>query len=306
MAKELKFKICSKWRRANAVTLFAGDCYDLLKSLPDNSADLVLTSPPYCIGKSYENETTAEEFTVNHELILPEVVRVTKPGGSICWQVGYHVDNGDVTPLDYVVYGILKRQANIVLRNRIIWTFGHGLHPVTRFSGRHETLLWFSKGDSYTFNLDDVRVPQKYPGKKAYKGIKKGQYSGNPLGKNPSDVWDIPNIKAQHVEKSAHPCQFPVALAMRVITALSNEGALILDPYAGSGTTGAAAVLLGRRFVGAEINPVFYEVAVDRISATISGKLKYRPDPFDKPIYMPPKNTSLTSTPKSWRKARGL
>ena len=305
MSNGVRKKINYRWRKGNAITLFAGDCYELLRSLPDNSVDLVLTSPPYCIGKSYENETTAEEFAANHELILPEVVRVTKLGGSICWQVGYHVDNGDVTPLDYVIYGILKRHADVRLRNRIIWTFGHGLHPVTRFSGRHETLLWFTKGEEYIFNLNDVRIPQKYPGKKAYKGEKKGQYSGNPLGKNPSDVWDIPNIKAQHVEKSLHPCQFPIALAKRVITALSKEGALVLDPYAGAGTTGAASILLKRRFVGAEINSEFYDVAMGRIAASITGQLQYRPDPLDKPIYTPPPNTSLTTFPRNWGKAAG-
>ena len=151
------------------------------------------------------------------------------------------------------------------LRNRIIWTFGHGLNPSQRFSGRHETILWFTKGETYSFNLDSVRVPQKYPGKKSYRGNKKGEYSGNPLGKNPTDVWDIPNVKANHVEKTEHPCQFPVAIPSRFIKALTLEDGVILDPYMGSGTTGVAAVLEGRKFIGAEIQENYYKIATDRI-----------------------------------------
>jgi adenine-specific DNA-methyltransferase len=86
------------------------------------------------------------------------------------------------------------------LRNRIVWTFGHGLHCQKRFSGRHETILWFTKSDDYKFKLDPVRVPSKYPFKKYFKGPNKGRISSNPLGKNPADVWDIPNVKANRAE----------------------------------------------------------------------------------------------------------
>lgn len=252
------------------------------------------------MGKSYENETEATDFVKNHETVLPDIARVTKKGGSICWQVGYHVSDGIVTPLDYHVFRILAAYPEIHLRNRIVWTFGHGLHDLKRFSGRHELLLWFTKGQKYTFNLDAVRVPQKYPGKRAYKGDKKGKFSGNPFGKNPSDVWEIPNVKARHPEKTAHPCQFPIALAKRLITALTDKRGLVMDPYSGAGTTGAAAVMLNRRFAGAEVNKKFFRIASARISSAKAGTLDYRPD--DKPIYQPAPNTPLTTVPKSWRK----
>src|SRR5262245_55001730 len=121
-------KIDQIWRRGNKCTLFLGDCIDLLRSLPDDSVDLTLKSPPYCIGKAYEDKTKAEDFVKDHKIILPEVVRVTKLGGSICWQVGYHVSNGVLTPLDFVVYQLLQEVNcnEIYLRNRIVWTFGHG------------------------------------------------------------------------------------------------------------------------------------------------------------------------------------
>ncbi|HSH38931.1 MAG TPA: site-specific DNA-methyltransferase [Chthoniobacterales bacterium] len=259
---------------------------------------MTLTSPPYCIGKSYEDKTKAAEFVTDHETVLPEIVRVTKPGGSICWQVGYHVADGIVTPLDYVVYAILSKFPEIHLRNRIIWTFGHGLHSTDRFSGRHETILWFTKGETRVFNLDKVRVRQKYPGKKHYKGPHKGAYSGNPLGKNPSDVWDIPNVKANHVEKTRHPCQFPIALAQRLIEALTLPGHLVLDPYAGSGTTAAAAIFSGRGFIGAEVEESYHSVAAERMRLAGEGTLPYRPD--NKPVYEPPPDSPLTRVPREW------
>jgi adenine-specific DNA-methyltransferase len=293
-------KIYEDWRCDRSFTLFNGDCAKLLASLPDNSVSLTLTSPPYCIGKSYEDKTKAEDFVKDHKAILPEIVRVTKPGGSICWQVGYHVSKGVVTPLDFVVFSILSAFKDIRLRNRIIWTFGHGLHDANRFCGRHETLLWFTKGDDYEFDLDAVRVLQKYPGKKAYKGKNKGKLSGNPLGKNPSDVWDYPNVKARHPEKTDHPCQFPIALANRVIKALTTKGDLILDPYAGSGTTGAAAAICGRHFVGAEIDRAYHRIAENRILKAGAGTLSYRED--DKPVYEPAPNTALTIIPNGWKR----
>jgi len=293
-------KVYKAWRPDRSFTLFPGDCAELLRSLPDDSVDLVLSSPPYCIGKAYEDKTKADEFLTDHEAILPQIVRVTKPGGSICWQVGYHVSDGVLTPLDFIVYRILTEACDeIVLRNRIIWTFGHGLHTSERFSGRHETLLWFTKGENYIFDLNAVRVPQKYPGKKHFKGTRKGQFSGNPKGKNPSDVWDIPNVKANHVEKTDHPCQFPFALAERVIKSMSQVGGLVLDPYAGSGTTGAACALLNRRFVGAEIETKYYDIAVQRIDAAMKAELPFRSG--DLPVYQPPPNTPLTTVPSEWQ-----
>jgi len=300
--------ISTRWRRGNRCTLFRGDCSELLGKLPPNSVDLVLTSPPYCIGKAYENKTQASDFETDHEAIIPEIIRAVRVGGSVCWQVGYHVTNGVVTPLDFIVYEIMSRFPEMRLRNRIMWTFGHGLHAAERFSGRHETLLWFTKGERYEFNLDDVRVAQKYPGKKHYKGEKKGAYSGNPLGKNPSDVWqgcdvwDIPNVKAKHVEKTDHPCQFPVGFALRAIKALTKPDDLVLDPFVGSGTTAVAAILARRRFVGAEILAKFHKIAIVRAEAAARGHIRFRP--AELPVYVPPKNTTLTVRPRTWNESK--
>ena len=140
-------RIFKKYRSGNKVTLFNGDCKDLLKSLPDESVDLIITSPPYCIGKAYEDpHDDLESFKKQHEEILPDLYRVLKTGGSICWQVGYHISESFVIPLDYVVYELftslsIDKKYPFILRNRIIWTFGHGLNSSKRFSGRHETIV---------------------------------------------------------------------------------------------------------------------------------------------------------------------
>src|SRR5262249_10936386 len=153
--------------------------------------DLIVSSPPYFIGKAYDRSRSCADFVSEHERVVPQLIRVLKPGGSLCWQVGNHTDGSAVVSLDILAYPVVSKNQSLVLRNRIVWHFEHGLHSKTRFSGRHETMLWFTKGDNYQFDLDAVRVPQKYPGKRHYKGPNKGAFSGNPLGKNPGDVWSV-------------------------------------------------------------------------------------------------------------------
>jgi len=230
-----------------------GDSLKVLKGIEDGKFDLIITSPPYNIGKSYETKTSIEKYLETQEEIINELVRTLSDKGNLCWQVGNYVNKGEVFPLDIYYYQIFKKHG-LKLRNRIIWHFGHGLHASKRFSGRYETILWFSKTNDYIFNLDNVRVPAKYPGKLHFKGDKKGLPSGNPLGKNPSDIWeivakdwetamwDIPNVKSNHPEKTEHPCQFPIELVERCVLALTNEKSWVLDPYAGVGSTLIASV----------------------------------------------------------------
>lgn len=300
-------KIYNKFKINNDITLYNGNCEKLLKTIPDETIDIIITSPPYCIGKAYENpHNDIETFKEQHKKIFPDIYRILKPGGSICWQVGYHINNSCLFPLDYYVYEIFTSNNNnldlpLILRNRIIWTFGHGLNSSKRFSGRHEIILWFTKGDNYNFDLDSVRIPQKYPGKRSYKGPNKGKLSGNPLGKNPSDIWDIPNVKAQHVEKTGHPCQFPVALPQRLIKALTKEKDIVLDPFMGSGTTGVAALLENRKFVGAEIQKDYYEISKQRINDVLNGTIKVREDV---PVIEPDRNTAVATMPEEFIKAK--
>jgi len=271
-----------------------GDSKTELKKLESEKFKLIITSPPYNVGKEYEVKVSIEKYLKEQKGIIDELVRLLHPSGSICWQVGNFIDNGEVFPLDIFYYQLFK-EYNLKLRNRIVWQFGHGLHSQKRFSGRYETILWFTKSDDYTFNLDNVRIPSKYPGKKHFKGPKKGQYSSNPKGKNPTDIWEIvlsdweaeiwniPNVKANHVEKTEHPCQYPIELVERCVLALTNQSDWILDPFAGVGSTMLAALKNQRNAVGIEKFKKYITIGQDRISQLQKGELKFRP--MDKPIY---------------------
>lgn len=248
------------------INLMKGDCLELMKNIPDGSVDLIITSPPYNIGKEYEKKTSLKNYILWQNKIISECFRILSDKGSICYQVGNYVDNGCVYPLDCVLFNYFIDNG-FIPRNRIIWKFGHGLHCKKRFSGRHESILWFTKNQDYDFNLDDVRIPQKYPSKKHYKGNKIGQLSGNPLGKNPEDVWDITNVKNNHPEKTNHPCQFPVELPERLIKALTKVNQIVLDPFMGSGSTGVACVNTNRNFIGIELDDKYFEIAKNRIES---------------------------------------
>ncbi|ODS32534.1 MAG: DNA-methyltransferase (cytosine-specific) [Candidatus Scalindua rubra] len=173
---------------SECIVVHHGSCLDLLKSIPDKSLQLIVTSPPYNIGKEYELQLKLSQYLEQQTIVITECVRTLSDQGSICWQVGNYVDNGSIIPLDTVLYPIFSN-LGLKMRNRIIWHFEHGLHCSRRFSGRYETIIWFTKSKKYIFSLDSVRIPQKYPGKKYFKGPKLGQYSCNPLGKNPGDLW---------------------------------------------------------------------------------------------------------------------
>ena len=264
------------------------DCVDNLeymRTLPDRSIHLIATSPPYNIGKRYEKRSSLDKYLAEQAATIAECVRLLSDNGSICWQVGNHITkDGEVVPLDILLYPLFKHHG-LKLRNRIIWHFEHGLHCTKRFSGRHESILWFTKSDEYQFNLDPVRVPSKYPNKRYFKGPKAGQLSCNPLGKNPGDLWVIPNVKANHVEKTEHPCQFPVELIERLVLSMTQEGDSVLDPYMGVGSAVLAALKHGRRGYGCDIEQQYVDIAWNRIRELRAGTLKTRP--MNKPVYDP-------------------
>ncbi len=291
--------------------LFDGDCINLLNSIPSDSVALVISSPPYNIGKIYETRISLEAYLESFQSIFEQIKRILAPTGSICWQVGNYVKNGEVYPLDIYFYPIFK-SLNLRLRNRIIWHFNHGLHARKRFSGRYETLLWFTKSDDYTFNLDSVRIPSKYPGKRHFKGPNKGKPSGNPLGKNPSDlwklleqewktcIWEIPNVKSNHPEKTEHPCQFPIELVERCVLALTNEAETVFDPFCGVGSALVAAVRHNRRGIGADKVSSYVDTAIERLHKLKDGTLRIRP--LGKPIHKPSGNEKVSQIPLEWKK----
>lgn len=289
-------EVAEMYRADAEATIFHGDCADLLSQIPDEAAQLVVTSPPYNIGKRYEKRSALAHYLTEQEAVIRECVRITSPRGNICWQVGNFVDDGAIVPLDIALYPIFSA-CGLRMRNRIVWHFEHGLHCSRRFSGRYEVIVWLTKSDDYIFDLDPIRVPQKYPGKRYFKGPKAGQFSCNPKGKNPGDLWTIPNVKHNHVEKTEHPCQFPVELIERLVLSMTNKNGLVVDPYMGVGSTAIAAVRHGRRAAGADAIKQYCDIARERIKLESVGLLRTRP--MGKEVYQPTGTERVSISPFS-------
>ncbi len=305
---EKKLTVCSEFNKKNSA-IITKDILKFSKELPKNFFKLIISSPPYNIGKVYEKKQDLDTYICWQEEIISKLASLLHPKGSFCWQVGNFVDKGEVFPLDIFFYPIFKK-LNLKLRNRIIWHFNHGLHASKRLSGRYETLLWFTKSDDYTFNLDNIRVPSKYPGKRHFKGNKKGLLSGNPKGKNPSDYWelmqnefdlgviDIPNVKSNHPEKTIHPCQFPIELIERCVLAFTDKNDWVLDPFGGVGSTLIASVKHDRIGISVDKDSNYSKIARERIKNFCSGNLKIRP--LGKPIHVPSGKEKVSQIPKEW------
>lgn len=299
--------ISNRFTDGSRIVLHIGDAYQFLRTLPDEFVRLIITSPPYNVGKAYEIKREIHEYLDVQQQVIKELVRLLDKTGSICWQVGNFVEDGEVFPLDIFYYSLFK-DYGLKLRNRIIWRYNHGLHMSKRFSGRYETILWFTKSENYTFNLDSVRVPSKYPGKRYHKGPNKGKPSGNPLGKNPSDiwefvaqqweeeVWDIPQVKAAHPEKTAHPAQYPIELVERCVLALTHENDWVLDPYSGVGSSLIAALKQGRKAIGCDKERTYVDIAQKRIEDFYNGKLPIRP--MNRELYKP--QGKVSRLPDEW------
>jgi len=292
-------EIAERFQRDERAVVFPGDCLQLLGAIPDETLQLVVTSPPYNLGKEYEKRIHLDEYVEQQRRVIRECVRALKRTGSICWEVGNYVDEGTIIPLDAILFPVF-RELGLQCRNRIVWHFEHGLHCSRRLSGRYETILWFTKSGDYVFDMDAVRVPQKYPGKKHFKGPRAGQYSCNPLGKNPGDLWVIPNVKSNHVEKTDHPCQFPVELVERLVLSLTQKDDWVFDPFLGTGTSVIAALRHGRRGAGAEVVPKYIKIAHDRINQAVAGTLPVRP--MSRPVF-DPRDAGRALTTAPWLKS---
>lgn len=287
-------RIAKHFAKERRICLYDGDCLDFLASMPNDIADLVVTSPPYNLGKEYETRLDLDTYIEQQSNVIMECTRILSDQGSICWQVGNYVHRGSIIPLDTILHPIFA-SAGLKMRNRIIWHFEHGLHCSRRFSGRYEVVAWYTKTDRYHFDVDPIRVPQKYPGKRHFKGPRAGEYSCNPKGKNPSDVWVIPNVKNNHVEKTIHPCQYPVELVERLVLGMTPLNGLVVDPFLGVGSTAIAAIRHDRRVAGAEIDDDYYSVAIDRVKLELRGQLRTRP--MGKAVHQPTGRESIVQNP---------
>ena len=230
--------------------LICGDAIEELAKLPASSVDLLVADPPYNLGKDYGNNIDDkawheyEDFTRQW---LTQAIRVLKPTGTLYVFMGVRF----IAKL----YTFLEEEFRLNFNGWITWHYTQGMGRKTGFSPRHEDLLYFTKSKQFTFNLDEVRVPQKY-----------FRERNNMAGANPGDVWQFSHVHYCSAERQPHPTQKPEALLQRIIASSSNEGDVVLDPFVGSGTTCRVAQVLGRKWLGIDINPDYIEMSQRRMA----------------------------------------
>jgi len=254
-----------------AVRIYCGDCLEFMKRLPDDLVSLTVTSPPYNIGKEYETRMALEEYLDWCESWMREIYRVTSPRGAFWLNLGYLEVPGKAKalPIPYLLWDRIP----FYIIQEVVWNYGAGVAAKRSFSPRNEKFLWCVKDpDNYTFNIEDIRDKDvKYPNQK-----KHGKLKCNPMGKNPSDVWQFPKVTSgtnrASEERTNHPAQFPVAVVDRIVKACSNEGELVMDPFMGSGSTAEACIRNRRPVVGLEIRADYVEIAAERIDNYVKKK----------------------------------
>lgn len=260
----IKNKLGKPYFEDDGVCIYNMSCLDGMKLISDEIIDLTVTSPPYNIGKEYE-ELAENDAYINWCMSwLDEIHRITHAAGSFWLNLGYFdvPNKGLAVPISYLLWDKTK----FFMLQEVVWNYAAGVACRKRFSPRNEKLLWYVKNrDNYVFNLDSVRDPNvKYPNQK-----KNGKLKCNPLGKNPSDVWQISKVTSgknrSSSERTPHPAQFPLEMVDRLIKSSSNEGDLILDPFMGSGSTAESALKNNRQVIGFELNSSYIDFAQHRI-----------------------------------------
>lgn len=232
-----------------------GDALYELPKLESESFDLVIADPPYNLGKDYGNNPDSREFGDYLDFTqkwLHEAYRLLKPQGTIYVFMGFRF-------IAYL-YSILERDLGLFFNSWIVWHYTQGIGRTKGFSPRHDDILMFTKSKNFVFNLDCVRIPQKYYRER-----------NNMRGANPGDVWEFSHVHYCHGNRQNHPTQKPEGLIERLVLASSNKGASVLDPFLGSGTTLRVCQHLGRSGTGIELNPEYLEIAQQRLKSGFSG-----------------------------------
>lgn len=237
------------------IDIKCGDCLELFKSIDDNSIDLIIADPPYNLGKDYGNKSDSKDFD-NYmsfsQVWLSEACRVLKHTGTIYVFAGFRY-------ISYI-YKILDQELHMLFRNWICWHYTQGIGKTKGFSPRHDDILMFTKSENFTFNLDPIRIPQKYYRKR-----------NNMRGANPGDVWEVSHIHYCQDNRQEHPTQKPEAIIERMVLASSSEGDKVLDPFSGSGTTLRVCQQLKRWCIGFEINPEYVDNTRRRLATAFYG-----------------------------------
>lgn len=235
--------------------VIGGNCIEQLSLIPTATVDLVIADPPYNLGKDYGNGSDSldrEEYLKFTREWLRESVRILKPTGSIYVFMGFRFISH--------IYLILEDELGLKFVNWISWFYTQGIGKKRGFSPRHDDILYFSKSDRFTFNLDDIRVPQKF-----YRSV------NNMRGANPGDVWEFSHVHYCQGSRTGHPTQKPEGLMERMVLASSNEGELVVDPFAGSGTTLRVCQQLSRKCVGIELSAEYGALIQARLREPFFG-----------------------------------
>lgn len=251
--------------------IYCADCLPLLRKMPGDIFSLTVTSPPYNIGKEYEEPLPLENYLGWCGQWMQEVYRIARSDGAFWLNIGYVELSGraKALPLPYLLWD----RSPFYLVQEVVWNYGAGVAARKSLSPRNEKFLWYVKDpENYTFNLDIIRDPDvKYPFQK-----KNGKLRCNTIGKNPSDVWQVAKVTSGEdrasPERTPHPAQFPLDLVNRIVLGFSNPGELVLDPFMGSGTVCVSCLQHGRRFLGIEIKPEYCELAAKRIETFLADK----------------------------------
>ncbi|MDE6637466.1 MAG: site-specific DNA-methyltransferase [Muribaculaceae bacterium] len=271
MLDQIKSQLGKPYYEGPHGILYNMDCLIGLKKMMGINIISTITSPPYNIGKEYETVQPSDNYVNWLASIFERIYSLTSLNGSLLLNLGYLKieGKGHAIPIPYLLWD----KISFYLNQEIIWHYGAGVSSKKYLSPRNEKVLWYVKDkDNYTFNLDDIRDPDvKYPNQK-----KNGKLRCNTIGKNPSDVWSIAKVtsgsqRSSH-ERTPHPAQFPEDLIRRLVLGFTNKGDLLLDPFMGSGTVGAIAIELDRKFVGFEINADYCEIAKRRLIAKESER----------------------------------
>ncbi|MFZ1509685.1 MAG: site-specific DNA-methyltransferase [Anaerolineae bacterium] len=237
------------------IVIQTGDSLELMRDIDSASIDLVIADPPYNLGKNYGNNHDIRgfrEYLQFSETWLQEAHRVLAPRGTLYVFMGFRF-------ISYL-YDILDQRLGMYFNSWITWHYTQGMGRTKGFSPRHDDILMFTKSEDYVFNIDSVRIPQKYYRER-----------NNMAGANPGDVWAFSHVHYSNPEREDHPTQKPEALIARMILASSNEGDLVLDPFSGSGTTARVCQVLNRRCLAMEINPDYVERTRKRLALHFEG-----------------------------------
>ena len=264
--------------------LMAGDNLTAINGLKDIEhppIKLIYIDPPFDVGSDF-----------NIPIVLPSGHKIQHVAYSDTWGEGAHSFLHMLAPRLKAMVDLLDDTGSIVVhcdyrtvaqirlmldrflgaenfRNEIVWHYTGGGRAKKYFSRKHDSLLWYSKSDSYTFNLDAIRVPYKATSGYARGGIvaKSGKhYRPNPKGTPVDDVWDIPIINPMAKERVGYPTQKPIALLERIILALTNEGDCVADFFCGSGTTLAVAAQNRRQWIGTDRGAAAIATANQRLN----------------------------------------